>query len=144
MRLSLPLIPVSAVIRFERREMRRFRWRFRLRTLMAIIALVALALASWLWARRSEYRMWALFHADQEQRFLRMVSDIQRAPQGPIAARYIAQTRTAAAAHAREAERYRRGVSFPWEVIAPDPSFADMHPGGSGYEGTKEQLRRFR
>ena len=142
--MNLPLIPVTAVIRFERRERRRFRWRFRLRTLMAIIALVALALASWLWTRRGEYRMWALFHADQEQRFLRMVSDFQSVPQGPRAARYIAETRAAAAAHAREAERYRRGVSFPWEAIAPDPSYADLHPGGSGYEGTKEQLHRFK
>jgi len=144
MRLDLPLVPVTAVIRFERREMRRFQWRFRLRTLMAIVALVALALASWLEPRRSEYRVWALYHADQEQRFLRMAADIERYPHGARTAGYVTQTRAAAAHHAKEAERYQRGISRPWEAIAPDPGFASNHPGGAGYRVMKEQLRRFR
>jgi hypothetical protein len=144
MKFDLAFVPVAAVIRFERREMRRLGWRFRLRTLMALVALVALALASWLGLRRGENRTWARFHADQEQRFLRLAASLAGDPPGPRTARYVAETRVAAATHAREAERYRRGVSRPWEAIAPDPAFAELHPGGAGYREMKGQLRRFR
>ena len=124
--------------------MRRFQRRFRLRTLMAIVAVVALALALWLELRRGEYRMWARFHADQEQRFLRMAVDIARFPPGARPAGYVAQTRGAAAVHAEEAARYQRGVSRPSEAIPPPDRTFDFHPGGVGYTSIKEQLRRFR
>jgi hypothetical protein len=144
MRLAIPLVPVTAVIRFQPRVTKRFQWRFRIGTLMNIVALVALALASWLGQRRSEYRMWALYHADQAQRFLRMAAVLERYPRGPMTAGYATQTLAAAAVHAKEAERYQRSISRPWRAIAPDPCFASYHPGGSGYKEMKEQLRRFR
>jgi hypothetical protein len=141
--LEIPLLPVTVVIQFERRQMRPFQWRFRLRTLMAIVAMVALALASWLGPRRIEYRMWARFHADQERQFLRMAANIERHRHSARTAGDVADSRAAAALHANEAERFQRGVFRPWEAITPDPSFADIHRGAS-YKAVEKQFRRFK
>jgi hypothetical protein len=128
MKLLLPFIPAAVVIRFERREMRGSRWRFRLRTLMAVVALVALVLASWLEPRRREYRMWARFHADQERLF----------------SRPIVGNPSAAAVHAAIKNRYLDAATCPWVTVTPDPRYADIHPGGVNYKISKVQIERFR
>ena len=128
MRFAIPLVPAAIVIRFERRALRGFPRRFHLRTLMAMVALVALALAAWLEPRRSEYRMWARFHADQERRFRRpRVGD-----------------QSAADVHGEIKRIYWDAVAQPWITVAPDPRYADIHPGGVNYEKTKHEIERFR
>jgi hypothetical protein len=128
MRLPIPLLPATIVIRFERRETRWFPRRFRLRTLMAIVALVAFALAAWLEPRRRECRMWARFHANQERLFRRpVVGD-----------------RSAADMHAEIKRVYWNAAARPWVTVSPDPRFADIHPGGVNYEENKHELERFR
>jgi hypothetical protein len=128
MRLAIPFVPAAIVIRFERREMSGFPRRFRLRTLMVIVALVALALAAWLEPRRREYRMWARFHADQERLFRRPVRG----------------NPSAADMHAEIKRTYLNAVARPWLTVSPDPRFADIHPGGENYEKSKHEIERFR
>jgi hypothetical protein len=128
MRLAIPFVRAAIVVRFERSEVRRYQWHFRLRTLMAVVALVALALASWLEWRRSEYRMWASFHADQERLFRRPVGGDQEAAN---ISEFIKNT-------------YLSGVARPWINVPPDPRYADIHPGGVNYQKTKGEIERFR
>jgi hypothetical protein len=128
MRFAIPFVPAAIVIRFERRELRGFSRRFRLRTLMVIVALVALALASWLEPRRRDYRMWARFHADQERLFRRPVVG----------------NPSAADIHGEIKRIYLDAAAQPWITVSPDPRYADIHPGGVNYVKNKHEIERFR
>jgi hypothetical protein len=85
MRVAIPLIPWAISVRLERRSRTAFRWRFRIRTLLILVAITALSLGGWaarrrhqMWLRQErvwselarEYREWARICAQNEARSL--------------------------------------------------------------------------
>jgi hypothetical protein len=56
MRVAIPLVPWAISISLERRSRPAFRWRYRLRTLLILVAIVALLLGGW--AARRRHQIW--------------------------------------------------------------------------------------
>jgi hypothetical protein len=54
MRVAIPLIPWAISVSLERRSRQALRWRYRLRTLLILVAIVALIMGGWVARRRHQ------------------------------------------------------------------------------------------
>jgi hypothetical protein len=103
--------------------------RFRLRTLMVAVAVLALLLMGGIMVWRSaNYRRLAAFHEEMERRQERAVRGIESLAQAATDPKDAAAARRDAAHEARIGRyhaglkaKYLRAAARPWESVAPDP-----------------------
>ena len=113
--------------------------RFRLRTLLVVVAAVAVAIwTEMTWRRWADYRHLAAFHAARERSCLLGIADAERvlarAEQATyrsrktyehfvaIYAEELRAARASARAHAGLRRKYERACRTPWIRVAPEPS----------------------
>ena len=103
--------------------------RFRLRTLLVAVAVVALALgAGMILQRQSILRRTAAYHERMERVQAAKVRGIENLARAATTPELAAETRADAmvearigAHHARLKQKYRRMSTRPWLPVAPDP-----------------------
>ena len=101
--------------------MRLPRARFRIRSVVVVVAIVSLAF----WAkgtleRRIYYQRRAAYWAGREHDALRMAADLEGEPSEAWRV-WSAVERDKAAKAGRLRLKYERGAAHPWSLVAPDP-----------------------
>jgi hypothetical protein len=66
MRLAIPLLPWTILVGIERRSRQPIRWRFRLRTVLIIVAIAALFMGAWM--ANCRHQAWKLLEKEWKRR----------------------------------------------------------------------------